>query len=366
MQLTPDAVDMAAFAYARGAAPQAGAVIRRQPQDFQVDECCAVTLSSAGEHLWLAIEKTNLTTPRVARVLAAAAEVPIRDVGYAGLKDRHAVTRQWFSLPWPISRGDEALTLDTRELPPDASMRVLEQGRHTRKLRRGTHEANAFTLTLREVCGDAAAIEADLARMRIHGVPNYFGAQRFGHGGHNLGLARSLFNGKRLRRDKRGFALSAARAYVFNAVLDARVRAANWNTVLPGEAVMLNGSNSVFSAVDEDMDALTERLAACDIHPSGPLPGEDKKPVVAADAAQVEQTVMAAHTELVDGLHNARVQAARRALRLLPRDLAWSWLADDCLQLTFSLPTGGFATSVLREFVSVSEPDWQAGGAGRA
>lgn len=321
-----------------------------------------MTPCGEGEHLWLAIEKTGLTTTRAARWLAEAANVKPRDVGFSGLKDRRAVTRQWFSLPWPIRRGAEALTPDGAALPPTGNIRILEQHRHTRKLRRGTHRHNAFELTLRDVSGPCADIEADLSRIARTGAPNYFGPQRFGHRGHNLELARALFAGKRLRRDKRGYALSAARSHVFNGLLDARVRTATWNRIIPGEAVMLDGSRSVFSADGQDTAALNERLTTFDIHPSGVLPGQGGPAVAAADALRLEQAVLSEHGDLVDGLIAAGVQADRRALRLAVRDFTWHWPAEHCLRLKFTLPAGGFATSVLREVAAVSQPHAPASG----
>lgn len=346
---------MAAFACARATRPTARAVMRQQPQDFRVAEQCPVVPSGEGEHLWLEVEKTGLTTRHVVECLAVAAGIKPRDVGFSGIKDRWAVTRQWFSLPWAISRGAQPLVVDTSQLPTDGQLRVCTQQRHTRKLRRGTHDSNAFTLTLRDVQAEQATIEADLERIATEGVPNYFGAQRFGRDGHNLGLARALFAGKRLRRDKRSFALSAARSYLFNQVLDARVRAGTWNTIQSGEAVMLDGSNSMFNAGDENTTTLAQRLAAFDIHPSGPLPGRVGRAVATADAARLEEQVLQPHGELIDGLVGARVDAARRPLRLRPRALTWSWPRADVLQLDFSLPTGCFATVVLRELAVIKE-----------
>jgi len=345
-------------AHARGTAPIATALIRQQPEDFQVQEQCPVAFADTGEHLWLYIEKSALTTQQVVAWLAAAADVARRDIGLSGLKDRHAVTRQWFSMPWPMRREQmfrpAPQALDP--LPADSRLQILQQRRHTRKLRRGTHAANAFDLTLRRVTGPPDAIETDLQRIRRHGVPNYFGPQRFGRDGGNLELARALFAGRRLRRNKRGFALSAARSFLFNAVLDARVREQSWNRTLPGEAVMLDGSHSIFSAAEESETELQRRLQAFDIHPSGPLPGRAAAGIVDGEALALENEVLAAHQELVDGLLACRVEAARRALRLVVRDLHWHWSAPDCLHLRFTLPTGSFATAVLREVVHYASP----------
>lgn len=361
MSTSSDAVDMAAFARARGPAPQATAVMRRHAADFRVTEDCAVELSGSGEHLWLYVEKTGLTTMQAVDALAGAAHVHPRHIGFSGLKDRWAVTRQWFSLPWPIARGDAPFVLDERGTARYAAahgdMQLLEQSRHDRKLKRGAHRANAFELTLRDVSGERDVIEADLARIAAAGVPNYFGEQRFGVGGRNLALSHALFDGKRLRRNQRGFALSAARSLVFNTVLDARVRAGSWNRIMDGEAIMLAGSHSVFgeTGAGQDAAALQQRLDAFDIHPSGPLPGMAGNAPLTGAALELEQAVLAEHGRLVNGLVQAQVMAARRALRLDTRNLEWAWLTADTLVLRFELPPGAYATSLLREVLATSE-----------
>ncbi|WP_348765560.1 tRNA pseudouridine(13) synthase TruD [uncultured Salinisphaera sp.] len=345
-----DAVDMSAFAYARGAAPDVRARLRSSPADFFVDEDCDIALSGSGEHLWCRIEKSGLNTQDAVQALSRATGVHPRQIGFAGMKDRVAVTRQWLSIAWPIAR-------DLPELGGIDGIQVLEMGRHGRKLKRGAHRGNHFVLRLRELEGDRDRIEADLADIRARGVPNYFGAQRFGHGGRNLGLSRALFAGKRLSRNRRGFALSAARSLLFNAVVDARVREGSWNTLIDGEAVMLDGSHSVFSLADTDQhdDALEQRLARFDIHPSGPMAGRGSNDVISGRAQALEQAVLAEYADLVAGLERCDVDAGRRALRLAVPSLDWQFEDDATLVLSFWLPPGAFATSVLREFVETIE-----------
>ena len=345
-----DAVDMAALAYARGEVPQARARLRACPADFFVDEDCDIALSGSGEHLWCRIEKTGLNTQDAVQALSRATGVHPRQIGFAGMKDRVAVTRQWLSIAWPIAR-------DLPELGGIDGIEVLEMGRHERKLKRGAHRGNHFVLRLRELDGDRDTLEADLARVRAQGVPNYFGAQRFGHGGRNLGLSRALFAGKRLSRNRRGFALSAARSLLFNAVVDARVREASWNTLIDGEAVMLDGSHSVFSLADTDQstDELEQRLARFDIHPSGPLAGRGGKDVIRGRAQALEQAVLAEYADLVAGLQRCYVDAGRRALRLAVPSLEWRFEHEATLVLSFWLPPGAFATSLLRELLQTDE-----------
>lgn len=358
MNMPIDAVDMTAFAYARGEPPQTQAVMRSRPDDFKVVEQCTVEPEGEGEHLWLWVEKTGLTTPHVAECLARMLEAKPRDIGYSGLKDRWAVTRQWFSAPWPIRLG-ATLPFEVgaeHKVSDSGSFRILSAQRHTRKLRRGTHKANAFVITLRNVTGASQAVETDLNRIAQQGMPNYFGPQRFGHGGKNIKLAHDLFSGQQLRRKQRGFALSAARAFLFNSVLGTRIRDGTWNQILPGEAIMLAGSHSVFNAADESDDALEQRLALFDIHPSGPLAGQATRQPVSDEALLAEQQVLEQHNPLVEGLCQAQVDAARRALRVAMRDLTWHWPADDMLTVEMTLPPGSYATSLLREFCNVVEP----------
>lgn len=351
IDLSGDAVDVAEFAYV-SAAPSGMGRLRVAPVDFQVEEICDVELSDTGEHVWLWVEKTGLTTPQAVERLAAAMGVAPRDIGYSGLKDRHAITRQWFSLAWPIKQA-----LPT--WPSDDELRVLDVQRHGRKLRRGTHRANRFDITIRDIVElDAADFEARVARVQRDGVPNYFGAQRFGHGGRNIALSRALFSGRRLSRGRRSFALSAARSLLFNAVLDARLRAQAWPEPLPGEVFMLAGSRSVFAAAEteEPWDSLIERAGRGDIQPTGPMPGRSREADIRpTDAAgEIEDGVLAEFAEFRDGLERFGVDAERRPLRLPVSDLTASAEGAD-VRLEFTLPAGAFATSVIRELVRVED-----------
>ena len=346
--LFDDRVDVSALAFAGDGPPGLRGVVRRSRADFRVDEDCPITPSGAGEHLWCRIEKTGITTPDAVQALSRAAGVHPRHIGYAGLKDRRAVATQWLSLAWPIKQA----------LPSFAAMhgvRVLETVRHDRKLQRGAHAGNRFVIVVRELAGDDD-IQRRAARIVADGVPNYFGAQRFGRDGANIALARAVFAGRRLSRNRRGYGLSAARSLVFNAVLDQRVRGGSWNQLLPGEAVMLAGSHSVFNerGSGQRAAALEIRRHAFDIHPSGPLPGRTTEALAGDRAAELEAAVLADYPDLVAGVIEAGVDAARRALRLPVPDLRVEQ-DHDTLTLRFTLPAGAFATSVLRELVATAE-----------
>ncbi len=319
------------WARAHGA-PLFAAAIRAKPEDFVVEEVLGFGFSGEGEHDYLRIEKTGANTEWVARQLARHAEVPARDVGFAGLKDRHAVTRQWYSVPrWNAP--------DWGRLEVEG-VTLLGTERHGRKLRRGAHSKNRFAIIMRGDTGDSAALGERLQCIATSGVPNYFGEQRFGRGGANLELADAWAAGRRLARHKRSIAISTARSFLFNRILDARVQDSSWNRILPGDTVNLEGSGSVFS-IDE-VDAETERRCReFDIHPAGLLCGEGASPPGFLDGCD----------EWLAALEKARVKAAFRSLRLRVQDFKWSQ-EPGALALEFALGRGAFATAVLREIAS--------------
>jgi len=311
--------------------PLFAARIRTTPEDFQVTEELGFEFTNDGEHDYLWIEKTGTNTEWLARQLANFADVPARDIGYAGLKDRHAVTRQWFSVPrW---NSPEWAELDLEGVD------VLDVQRHSKKLRRGAHKFNAFKIVLRgdDLTQYQKELEQRIQTIREQGVPNYFGEQRFGRGGSNIGLADAWAQGKRLPRHKRSMAISVIRSFVFNESLGLRVQDGTWKTLLPGDKANLDGTGSVFD-VDEVDGKLLQRCAAMDIHPAGELVGDG------SDAGS--EAWLAA-------LGKARVEKGTRSLRLKVNDLAVD-ANDDHVALAFRLGRGAFATSVLREIVSMT------------
>lgn len=336
------------LACAHGGPPVRGR-IRAAAEDFRVIELPQVEPAGEGEHAWLLIRKRGENTATVASELARLAGVPPRDVGYAGLKDRHAVTEQWFSVHLPGRSDPDWQTLDS------GSITLLHSTRHTRKLRRGALLGNAFRLRVRGLAGGLDALHERLQQVAAAGVPNYFGEQRFGLGGSNLVTAVRLFDGASLRlsRHKRGLALSSARAFLFNRVLGQRVVDGSWNRLLPGEAVQLAGSHSFFAAGEVDAE-LERRLREGDIHPSGPLAGRGDPPV-SGECRQLESDCLAPYAVMTRGLAAAGLKQERRALRVIARDMTWSWPVGDELLLEFSLPAGCYATSVLRELVQAGD-----------
>ena len=333
---------MAELARAHGA-PVLRARIRTTPEDFRVDELDAFEASGSGEHLLLTIEKRGMNTAFAAKRIAQWAGVAESAIGQAGMKDRHAVTVQRFSvwLPKRVAPDLEALQSD--------ELRVLGHAWHSRKLPRGALAGNWFRLVLRRMQGDREAVDARLQQIAAQGVPNYFGEQRFGRGGGNVAKAIAMFAGGRVKREERSMLLSAARSELFNRVLDARVQAGSWNSALEGEVWMLDGSRSVFGPEPINAD-LQARLEAFDIHPSGPLWGEGDLRSI-GDAAACELRALEGDTalRLRTGLEKVGLKQERRALRLRPDALEWEWLGEDALVLAFGLPPGCYATTVLRE-----------------
>lgn len=303
-------------------------------------------LTGEGEHDFLYIEKTNANTPWVARALAWHAGVPVRDVGYAGMKDRRAVTQQWFSVrrPGGVKANWQQLELE--------GVSILETHRHNRKLRRGAHRGNHFKLLIRDLSDPNSTLQRKLEAIAAAGVPNYFGEQRFGRNGNNIHLARRLFMRNRMPREQRSIALSAARSLLFNDVLSARVSAGNWNTMLDGDIANLEGSGSIFPVADANAE-MQQRCRDFDIHPTGPLWGNGA-PTTTGEPAEFEHQVAAHRQKLATGLEQT-TDESRRALRLVVQDLEWD-LHEDSLLLKFSLTRGSFATAVLRELISCTEP----------
>lgn len=314
---------------------------RTSPEDFVVEEINAFEAQGEGEHLLLTIEKRGLNTAFVAGALAKWAGINEMGVGYAGLKDRHAVTRQRFSvhLPKKIAPAFDSLIIE--------GVKLIEWQWHHRKLPRGALAGNRFSLLLREVEGDKALIDDRLGKIRDFGLPNYFGEQRFGRERANVGMALKMFSGQRVKREQRSIYLSAARSEIFNAVLAARIENKNWLGALDGEVWMINGSHSIFGPEPAD-DQLLARMQKLDIHPTGPMWGKGELRTQAA-VAECEQVIAEALQDLCQGLEAADMKQERRALRIQVQDLDWQWKAADQLQCRFSLPPGAYATELLAE-----------------
>ncbi len=319
------------------------ALFRHLPEDFFVDEQLGFELTGEGEHLWLQVEKTGLNTMDVVNKLSELSGVKARDIGFAGLKDKQAVTRQWFSIKTSKDFGNE-------DFGKDSKLKVLAQSRNAKKLRRGSHHSNQFRIHLRQIQGDLSELQSN-KKLGAMGVPNYFGLQRFGKEGANLEQAKSLLNGtlNRCSRFKQGLYLSAARSFLFNQVLASRVRENTWNDYVAGDVMSLEGSASVFLSEKDDAQ-LASRLAEGDIHPTGPLWGKGNLKCQ-DDVQELEVSIAKKFPEFTALLEVAGLKQERRALRLKPENLSLMANGADELVVEFSLPKGGYATSVLRELV---------------
>ena len=359
------------------------ATYKAHTTDFIVNELLPLEFTGEGEHLWLHIQKSGMNTAYLAKLLSEWADIPLRDVGFSGLKDRHALTTQWFSLRIPKKQLPDSEFAPV-DIGANESITILEQQWHNKKLNRGTHRANQFIITLRDIefvgfdtpspsseqlLSAKQAVEQHLVIISQSGVPNYFGPQRFGRSGNNIREALSLFarpvpearppsnKGKRKRvpREQNTMELSAARSLIFNEILAARVRDGSWNHGLAGEVFNLDGSGSIFAS-DVIDDTLRARLESGDIHPTAVLWGTGNEKVSGKAAAMEADTV--AHspllTQLATGLEQRDIKAQRRALRLPIEALSWEWQdteGSQILILNFTLTTGSFATSVLASLV---------------
>lgn len=293
------------------------AVLKQSVDDFYVEELFGPELSGSGEHVWLYLEKRGQNTEYLAKQLAQFAGIKPMDVGYSGLKDRWAQTRQWFSL-YLGNKPEPDWTQFQHE-----GVELFHWQRHSKKLRRGEHWGNRFKLVLRNLEA-SNELEQALNLVKTQGFPNYFGPQRFGRKGENLVRGKRYFEGQiKASRSQRGFYLSAARSYLFNVNLGAAIASGAW---------------------------LAEDAA-------GPMFG-DPQPEVQA-LSEAELVLIDQYPMLKAGLHKNRLKLERRPYRIMPDNFTWD-CAEKQISLSFDLPTGVFATALLSEIFVVSEPDQRA------
>jgi tRNA pseudouridine13 synthase len=323
--------------------PAGSARLRVSPEDFVVREWLGFDADGEGDHLLLKVRKRGANTMWIAKQLARLGKIHPRDVGFAGLKDRDAVAEQAFTVPgrsavpnWLGVTGD--------------GFEVIAAERTRRKLKRGALKGNDFEIVLREFSGDTSVLEQRLQTLAAAGAPNYFGPQRFGHNGSNIATAVAWFEGGASpERADRGFALSAARSVIFNAVLADRIKAGSWNQLRDGDVVNLNGSGSFFLAETVD-DTLRDRCQQLDVHPTGPMWHGDSLLSKGA-TAELELQTAQRFAALAAGLAKANMEPERRPLRVPVRELKWRIEGAD-VHLQFRLQRGSFATAVLHELIS--------------
>lgn len=315
--------------------------IRSTPEDFRVSEIMAIEHTNDGEHLWLNIEKTGMNTGYLKEQLAAASGCPLRHISHSGLKDRHAVTEQWLCLPWTYAD----------KIPAHGDgWRILERRRHRKKLRIGTHRENAFRLTLRDIDSEQSALDHALQHLRTHGFANRFGSQRFGRD--NLAFAQSWVASGELprHRDKRARVLSVLRAHLFNQQIDAR--GASAAELLSGDRAMLAGSHSHF-AVDNVDDTLRARCQSGDIAPGGWLAGQGDA-ALHGEAGAIRARILEENAATLAYLARHSTDDWR-PMWLMARDLDWQWQNSATLILTFRLPAGAYATTLLENIFTLED-----------
>ncbi|EOV9695194.1 tRNA pseudouridine(13) synthase TruD [Cronobacter turicensis] len=329
--------------------PQGQGRLKASPTDFQVVEDLGFAPDGDGEHLLVRIRKTGCNTRFVADALAKFLGIAAREVSFAGQKDKHAVTEQWLCarLPGKEMPAMRAFTLEGCE--------VLEFARHRRKLRLGALKGNRFSLVLRDIT-HRDDIEQRLGLIGEKGVPNYFGPQRFGIGGSNIYQAKRWAQTDQppRERNKRSFALSAARSLMFNTLVSERLQHPDFSQVMDGDALQLAGRGSWFVATPEELADLQARVDNGELLITAALPGSGDLGTQRA-ALAFEQATLESETELLTLLTREKVEAARRAMLLFPREMRWQWQDDATLEVSFWLPAGSFATSVIRELFNTSD-----------
>jgi tRNA pseudouridine13 synthase len=324
--------------------PGIGGKIKTNPEDFEVEEIPAYEPSGQGDFLYLWIEKRDMGAEYFTRQIARRLDMQVGEVGIAGLKDRRAVTRQMVSVPATVESRLPQLDGD--------GIRVLRVSRHSNKLRSGHLHGNRFRILIREpATTDVAAI---VERVRQHGLPNYYGPQRFGHDGETLQMGLALVRGEKPVKPVRSpfqkkLVLSAAQSALFNHALARRFRDGLLSRVLPGDVMCKIPFGGMFVAVD--VDAEQKRFDAREIVHAGPIFGR-KTFATAGEAAQREQAALSAFglTDFAFNGFGKLLQGTRRHNLIYVADLA----ADvelDGLRVTFTLPAGSYATVLLREFM---------------
>lgn len=336
--------DFSSLARVNPSASQCSAEIRNQPDYFQVNEVLPFTPDGSGGHVWLKIEKTGINTDWLANELAKFAGVKSVAVGYAGLKDRHAITVQWFSINLEGFEEPNWAEFESNDV------KIVEKTRHGKKLKRGVLAGNQFKLRLSNLEGSKEVWEANLQQIQKLGVPNYFGEQRFGHNMGNLDRVKYWFStGKSpKKRTQKSLYLSAARSWLFNLIVAERIRLNAWNQAVVGDMMLLSGTKASLFLVDVVDDELIRRLDSMDIHPTGAMWGRGYEQS-SEDSLRIEQQVLSDWQQWRQGLEKAGLSQDRRALRVFPSDFSWQFLDNEQLELTFFLPAGSYATSVLRE-----------------
>ena len=331
------------LAYLQKTPPKQTALLKAECADFVVKEQLGYDMSGDGEFVAVKVRKTDCNTLFVGEQLAKFAGISARNMSYAGLKDRKAVTEQWFSLQMP---GQPTPDFSQFSLE---GVEILEVTRHQRKIRIGSLQGNHFEILLRNT-EETDELKVRLDFLAKNGFPNYFTEQRFGRDGNNLAQALRWANGEINVKDrnKRSFYLSAARSEIFNLIVSKRMELDLAQQILVGDVLQLNGSHSWFVVNEsEDLAQLQQRLAQQDVLLTAPLIGEEEK-----SAVDFEHEIFAQHQALFALMRQERMKAARRPILMQPQQFQWQFEPNG-LRLQFDLPAGSYATALIRELVNV-------------
>lgn len=337
------------LAYLHGK-PNIKGLLRVKQSDFRVFEQLPFLPCGEGEHLFIHIRKTGANTVFVARELAKYFKVKEQLVSYAGLKDRFAVTEQWFGIHVP---GKQEYDLSDLNIE---GVEVLSYKRHNKKLRTGALTGNRFELIIRDVT-DLKALSNRWSKVIEQGVPNYFGEQRFGIDGGNIDSALALFSGTKVKdKKKRGMYLSAARSSIFNDIINERIKHNTFSTLKTGDVVMLSGTQSVFR-IEEVDNTIKERLVEKDVDITAAMWGAGEL-MTEGEPKIFEQGIADHHSEFSQGLPRFGLKQERRRIRLVINDADMEVLTGDALpsvKVSFSLSAGSYATTVLRELIDYQD-----------
>jgi tRNA pseudouridine13 synthase len=337
-----------------------GGRIKARPEDFEVEEIPAYEPAGQGEHLYLWIQKRDMGAEYFTRTIARRLGIPVGEVGAAGLKDRHAVTRQMISVP--VAAEDRLSGLD------GDGVTLLKVSRHTNKLRPGHLHGNRFNVLIRETNPTAPHIIGPLMdRLKRQGLPNYYGSQRFGRDGETARLGMALLqntpelqpasaNAKnRLNPFMRKLALSAAQSKLFNLYLSRRLRDGLLTRVLEGDVMSKCPFGGLFLALDVSREQ--ERFDRRETVHTGPIFG---RKTFAASALAAAREAEALSESGLDARSFARfgklLQGTRRHNLVFVDDLL-AKVEDEGIRLTFSLPAGSYATVLLREVMKTAKLD---------
>jgi len=324
--------------------PVVSGVLKSRPVDFQVTEELGFEPRGEGEHLFLWVEKTGLSTTELVARIARDYSLQPQLIGYSGLKDKHALTCQWLSLHLPGKPSPV-------DLGAGDGYRVLQQARHHKKLRPGTHKFNSFQLRLRDVKIFPDETRKQLQCVADQGFANYFGSQRFGRKQDNVRQALEQLTTRRLNRSRKNILLSSLRSYLFNQILAQRIRLGHWELPLTGDVFMLRGSHSLF--VDKVDDKLIERYQQLDIASTASLYGSGVS-LLTGQPRSIEAQIFAERSDITRCLDQQGVKLQMRPLGAVVDKLSFDYDArDQSLLIKLAIPAGCYVTTMLNHFITL-------------